>query len=209
MRLYHFLPTDYALDDLRRGRLKIAQIDQLNDPFELWCANQRDRPLRAPMRRWKDVMAKHYGLLCFCAGWHNPLLWSHYADRHRGICLGFDVADDFADSVRYVKSRTPLSLPLSRESMKQLLFTKFSGWSYEEEWRVWARLEERDHHSNHYFYDFEEQMTLREVIAGPLCAETKAIISEAAARYPDVELIKARLAVKSFSVVRNKRGFRR
>ena len=35
MRLYHFINKKYGLESLSLKRLKIAQIDKLNDPFEL------------------------------------------------------------------------------------------------------------------------------------------------------------------------------
>jgi hypothetical protein len=35
MRLYHYLSEKHALDDLENKRLKIARIEDLNDPFEL------------------------------------------------------------------------------------------------------------------------------------------------------------------------------
>ena len=35
MRLYHYLPENHGLDDLKNKRLKIARIEDLNDPFEL------------------------------------------------------------------------------------------------------------------------------------------------------------------------------
>jgi hypothetical protein len=37
MRVYHFINEEYGLDDLRRRRLKIATILELNDPFETLC----------------------------------------------------------------------------------------------------------------------------------------------------------------------------
>ncbi len=38
-RLYHFTKAKYAFDNLRNRRLKIAQLDDLNDPFELKSVN--------------------------------------------------------------------------------------------------------------------------------------------------------------------------
>jgi hypothetical protein len=38
-RLYHFTSANYAFDDLRNRRLKIALLDDLNDPFELKSVN--------------------------------------------------------------------------------------------------------------------------------------------------------------------------
>ncbi|MCC7017080.1 MAG: DUF2971 domain-containing protein [Rhodospirillales bacterium] len=113
MRLYHFLPAKHVLDDLTKGRLKLSQIDNLNDPFELWCSEQRDHRIRIALRSWKKDMAKKYGLLCFCATWSNPLLWSHYANRHEGICLGLDVRDDSVAEVDYVEKRSYIPQCLS------------------------------------------------------------------------------------------------
>jgi hypothetical protein len=46
MRVYHFLFTDWALDDIAKRRIRISEIDQLNDPFELWCVSTHDKNLR-------------------------------------------------------------------------------------------------------------------------------------------------------------------
>ena len=45
MRTYHFLSGDHALDDISKRRLKLSEIDKLNDPFELWCTAQGDKGL--------------------------------------------------------------------------------------------------------------------------------------------------------------------
>ena len=207
MRLYHFLSERDALDDLTRQRLKLSEIENLNDPFELWCSDQRDRRMRFALQNWKREMSKRYGLVCFSAAWQNPLLWSHYADRHRGICLGFDVPDNAATPVKYIDARTPLRLPLTDAAMRTILFTKFVGWSYEEEWRAWFRLEERDPNAKDlYFREFDAELSLREVIVGPLCVCSRSVI-DAIERYGgSVRGIKAQLAFESFHVVEDNRG---
>jgi len=35
MRVFHFVNEEHGLDDLRKRRLKIAALNELNDPFEL------------------------------------------------------------------------------------------------------------------------------------------------------------------------------
>lgn len=207
MRVYHFLPANWALDDIEKRRVKISEIDQLNDPFELWCVAQRDRRLREALRGFKKEMEQRYGLICFSKQWDNPLLWSHYADMHRGICLGFEVDERGLRPVRYVTERPDLRIPPTIESMEEILFTKFKDWQYEEEWRNWFRIDERD--GDHYFYPFDGFVQLREVIAGPLCVTPKTKIDEALNTYDDhVQVTKARLAFKTFQVVRNREAFR-
>jgi hypothetical protein len=209
MRVYHFLSAKNALDDLARRQVKISEIDKLNDPFELWCSAQRDHGVRGALRAWKKEMGRRYGMLCFCRGWHNPVLWSHYADRHQGICLGFDVDRESLKPVSYVSERTPLGRSPTPEEMRQLLYTKYRDWSYEKEFRAWFRLDECDFSTGYYLYSFDEKVRLREVIAGPLCDTTEATIDALLHGYNDhIRVVKARLAFRTFQIVKNKQGFR-
>ena len=204
VRLYHFLSVDHALDDIANRRLKISQIEELNDPFELWCVYQKDRKLRDALRAYKDQMAARFGVLCFSKHWHNPVLWSHYADRRRGICLGFDIDSRGAKAVTYQSKRPRLRIPPSRAEADQLLYTKFLDWQYEEEWRSWIQIDERDPATGLYFYNFDSCVRLREVVAGPLCDVPEAKFKDVLRGYADkISVIKARLAFKTFRVVRN------
>ncbi len=210
MRVYHFLSANNALDDLRKRRIKLSEIDKLNDPFELWCSAQENRQMRKVLREWKKEVARKYGVLCFCRQWHNPVLWSHYSDKHQGMCLGFEVDEKFLKPVIYAAKRTPLELPATQETMDQLLFTKFRDWCYEEELRGWFSLDERDASSGYYFYSFDDKIQLREVIAGPLCETPKATIDTALHGYDGdhIRVVKSRLAFKEFQIVQNQQSFR-
>lgn len=209
MRAYHFLSAKNALDDLRRKQIRLSEIDRLNDPFELWCSAQDDRRIRASLRAWKDEMGRQYGMLCFSRSWHSTVLWSHYSDKHRGMCLGFEVDDQCIKAVTYVKERTDLRPPFTRETMERLLFTKYYDWSYEEELRGWFRLEKRDSTGN-YFYSFDDKVRLSEVIVGPLCDIPRVTIDALLDDFKGaIRVTKSRLAFRSFRVVQNLRGFRR
>jgi hypothetical protein len=205
-RAYHFVPTDFALQDLRHRRLKIARLDELNDPFELWAIAQSDRHLRQALRKTKADFARLYGLLCSSLSWHNPLLWSHYADRHRGLALGFDVTEEILKPVSYVAERPTLT-KIDPTVARWLLFTKFIDWQYEQEGRIFTTLQDRDP-SGLYFGKFNEQLVLREVIVGPPCKVTKKDLRDALDGHEGVTLTKGRLAFKTFDVVRDKRCLR-
>jgi hypothetical protein len=210
VRVYHFLPAEFALDDIKKGRIRISEIDQLNDPFELWCVDQSNRQLRTVLHGFKQGVGTKVGIVCFTRRWHNPLLWSHYADKHRGICLGFDVDERGLKPVKYVRRRPELLIPPTEESVNELLFTKYRDWKYEEEWRNWFKLDTRE--QGHYFYYFEPDkfVQLREIIAGPLCQITKAEIENAMCSYTDqINIVKARLAFRTFRVVKNRKAFQR
>ena len=43
MRVYHFLSEQFGMDDLLKKRLKIATLNDLNDPFELFAVSLSHR----------------------------------------------------------------------------------------------------------------------------------------------------------------------
>jgi hypothetical protein len=57
LRVYHFVNHQYGMDDLRRRRLKVATIADLNDPFELIGPSTKDPALRAAFRRVKEQLS--------------------------------------------------------------------------------------------------------------------------------------------------------
>jgi hypothetical protein len=212
MRVYHFVNLEYGLEDLRRRRLKIATLNELNDPFELFGVNLSDTALRQAFRRMKDQIAINRGLLCFSKHWRNPVQWSHYAGKHSGLCLGFDMPDIYLKEVNYSGRRLAVSVErfldptkIDEASAANFLFTKFSHWRYENEVRCFLTLEDPDPDSGLFFADFSERLILKQVIVGAQCGLTRAALVEVLDDLaPDVVVFKARLAFASFRVVRQK-----
>ena len=60
LRVYHFVGPEYGLDDIRRRRLKIATIADLNDPFEL-LPSSTDQTARARFNVWRDRFDQRFG----------------------------------------------------------------------------------------------------------------------------------------------------
>jgi hypothetical protein len=97
------------------------------------------------------------GWMCFSSAWTNPVIWAHYADQHRGLCLGFDVPGKFCQKIAYVEKRKPfppdllaLNEPEKLEVIQEMLFTKCEDWRYEEEIRVTVKLD-KDMETNGLF----------------------------------------------------------
>ena len=179
-RLYHFTTAKYALDDLRNRRLKIAQFDDLNDPFELKSVNLCD-PVHADafdgiealdFESFKATVCQRFGVLCFSEKKTDLLQWAHYAERHKGICLGFDVSKSQGKfgRVQYVTERFPFPEKLDVDFSWRLLSTKSKAWEYEKEWRVFLELKEGIWNEGAgrvlYFADFGPELVLQEVILG-------------------------------------------
>jgi hypothetical protein len=213
MRVYHLTGAEHALSNLRHRRIKIARIEDLNDPFELRSISSTIGDVRRALELTRSQLVTNRGMLCFSAGWKNPVLWSHYGDRHRGIALGFDVATECLARVRYKPRRTPydpgLMSPGGRNAeaaVLNLLTTKYTHWRYEDEWRAFLTLSDPDPETGKYFADFSDQISLREVIVGAASSVSRADVASALGDLATaVRTFRARLAFKSFTVVRQKK----
>lgn len=203
MRVFHFVNETFGLSDIAERRLKIARLHELNDPFEFLGVELSNPGFRRAMKQSKETLSSTNGLLCFSRRWSNPVLWSHYANKHQGICLGFDIPDAFLHPVSYVNSRFSAPEKADETFVRKLLFTKFAHWSYEDEYRVYEDLDTQE--NGMYFADFSPEIALRQVIVGCESTISRAELSTALGTLAgEVEVFKARAAFRSFRIVRNK-----
>lgn len=213
MRLYYFTSATFGLQAIRDSRLKIARIDELNDPFE-FLGLALDRAGSKAMNGFKTLMSGRYGMICMSRDWTHPLQWGHYGDKHKGIVLGFDVPDtEVFEPVKYLPARLTMEefglkslADMTEAHMKDLLGMKFDAWDYEAELRAFCRLEDMDPVSDLYFLPFGELLTLREVIVGARSDVTRARLRKVLGdRAAEVRQFKARAGFKEFAVVENRR----
>jgi len=91
-----------------------------------------------------------FGVFCTSGEKHNDiLLFSHYADKHTGLCLVFQVDTEriiaetsflgFSERVNYVQDFPKFD----GTNIHHLPKTKYFVWEYEDEYRVLADLESR------------------------------------------------------------------
>jgi hypothetical protein len=97
-------------------------------------------------------LLRHYerGVCCFSTTYRSPLLWSHYGDQHRGLCIGYGTDRNpkprlhrvMYGGSRAVRTSTLMSAFVqtngqAREELdRSVLLRKAKGWSYEREWRL-------------------------------------------------------------------------
>jgi len=84
------------------------------------------------------------GILSLSESSEVPLLWSHYADGYRGVCVEFDSSVGLflaAQKVHYTDTRPIINrlIDSPQEMLTKGMFTKSIHWAYELEWRVIAR----------------------------------------------------------------------
>ena len=180
MIVYYFTSAKYGIENLKNRRLKVSDFSNVNDPFELLGIELRDKVVRKAVNFEKSQISKRYGLLCFSVDKYNPVQWAHYAEKHKGVCLGFDIPEKKLKKVKYVAER------LARETLDQpdcnekLLTTKFNHWSYEQERRLIIDLNSNQINGGGLrFESFSDEMVLKEVYIGCKSALTFADISSA------------------------------
>jgi hypothetical protein len=108
------------------------EIDRIHEAFEKNLKAQQNKILTQT------------GCTCFSEVKDNVLLWSHYADGHKGICLEFDTSVPLFAKVKEVKysqkfpSIDPIKMlfgskdEISEEWLKPIC-TKYECWNYEKE----------------------------------------------------------------------------
>lgn len=84
-----------------------------------------------------------FGIACFSLSPANLLMWSHYSNFHKGICIQYDTSKDKKtfNGIRTIdykdKFEQKLFKPLNKmDNFKHLLYTKSEIWKSEYELRV-------------------------------------------------------------------------
>lgn len=86
---------------------------------------------------------------CFTENKDSVLMWSHYADQHKGICVEYDFTSLPANDLRlkwlypviYSEILMNISEYINPDNLNPFMFMlssmhKFRAWSYEKEWRM-------------------------------------------------------------------------
>jgi len=203
--VYKFLDEHFGMKSLMEKRLKISTVDDLNDPFELLPFGMADQTKRMALILARKTWGTEHGMLCFSSYWRDPVMWAHYSDKHRGVCLGFDIPDNAGRRVDYVSERLSLPELPALDHVTRWVYTKYENWAYEKEIRCCSTLEDKS--DGLYFMEFSESLKLVEVIVGARCKLTRNEILEALRPLDNVNLIKARPGFNRFEIVEDLRGF--
>lgn len=163
----------YLIESLVNPSLYFAKPDTLNDPFDCrlnlkqifkkiessstFTSEQKQFISAYEQKFFDDWESKlgAIGVCSFSSDMNETLLWSHYADDHKGVCLGYklptaefksDKKFQFigADKVKYSSDlmwglfkKAPMKVTdFVDELIKIYLTTKDEAWDYEKEKRI-------------------------------------------------------------------------
>lgn len=146
------IPTDAEIEEFRnhyladstvpktaRKEFKNSSVEQLRDIVL--------RAARTTVDQHIEHFMEHNGVTCFSEVNDDLLMWSHYSDGQRGICLEFDTDfEQFAfklKKVRYAKEIPEIDAisglidEKNLDTFIEVLYcTKSASWEYEREWRA-------------------------------------------------------------------------
>jgi len=59
-------------------------------PLLMNASMKHPEKIKQYLKKFARKLQEHTGVCCFTTEYKNLLMWAHYADHHRGICLEFD-----------------------------------------------------------------------------------------------------------------------
>lgn len=223
VRLFYFTSDRWGKDNLEKRRLKLSFSNLVNDIFEErpfdFGKGEQGRQLR---RDWRNAIDKHsmtQGFISFSESWAVPTMWGHYADNHKGVCLGFDLPSrrgdgvEYADKIDYIDNLHPIDGRIHTDIgyLKSMITfaskTKSSHWSYEKEWRCWFSLSDAEKKlkkakpDKPFYAGFGENLVLREVIFGVKSTHTSESFKALLRPEDNVEFTTARPSFRRFAMV--------
>lgn len=212
----------------KQAMLKGANRGQLGYPVAvLHEANKRvladpksaDLGIAEEIRKRRD---QTYGILSLSELWNNSAMWTHYSERHTGVCIGFDSSASIfktqhnygikpVGKVRYLQERLPVDYATGEDIPPDLFFRKSLDWQYEYEWRSVARFpdlkrfsfrKEGEVNGFPLYLLYIDHEHVREIYLGALASKkTESLVLEFAAK-KSVRVFRATLASTSYEMDR-------
>jgi hypothetical protein len=161
---------------------------------------------KAPAAAMEERLCREWGnwisnsaITCFSEVNDHPLMWGHYADSHKGVCLIFDeIANEqtewFAFPVSYQAARPRVNLTRFHESdvMMQALFLKSDHWSYEKEQRMidWDKAPG--------YREFPEQLLKGIILGARIDTNDESFVRDLLAKRPRLQTFKAKIDASEF-----------
>ena len=155
---------------------------EVEESIRVALTNNQTKFIREKEADFRNIlmeMSNKLGILCLSATPFNILMWSHYADKHKGVVLQFERKGlkkrfNYLEDVKYKNNIIDVKILGNnlKEWDKLLLLNKSSDWNYEEEWRIITEPEKRrDKHINPRVFRFPKEI-LTGIILG--CEISKA-----------------------------------
>jgi hypothetical protein len=173
MNLYRYSKIDcYLLENLKKNQIYFQTPKLYNDPYEFifkldvadeiyedfirlvyshksnhvfQSGKNKEEVLEHTRNCFFAENVENLGVACFAVNGNDDIMWAHYADSHKGICIEFDKTRfplKFCEPVKYVDHVFTMKvtclddLSELNEAVNGVFYSKGLIWSYENEWRL-------------------------------------------------------------------------
>ena len=145
--LYKYVSLSRVVDILDNHRLFLSDGTNFNDPFEITVTDKKKHTVR-------HIEGLH--ILSLTNSYRNKLIWSHYTDSHKGVCLTVKVPNrlvypicystkriyEDSDIDNFISSSTKIAKKCVDKDFsalrknKKIAYIKDKKWLYEKEYRI-------------------------------------------------------------------------
>ena len=126
---------------LYSGGELLQPCNLLEEKLEKYIVSIMDEHIEELQAQAKNM----YNICCLSAVNNSKLMWAHYADEHKGFCIGYDIKSlnnnltQLTFPVIY-RNSPPLIVSniemITSSACMQMLTQKSLDWEYEKEWRI-------------------------------------------------------------------------
>jgi hypothetical protein len=139
------------LETLQQSYIYCGDYSKLNDPmegiFDLGSTLAETQASRS-VKQAISALTADVGIGSFCEAPDNELMWAHYADQFKGICIAYNfrqLLSELPDDVYFTRMNYAERMPIvgvSRQDPEVLALRVLSyknyRWVYEREWRMFG-----------------------------------------------------------------------
>lgn len=174
---YYYTNHIHAISNIKYNRIKISSYEAINDIHELIPINfENNFNLYNRYEIAKKEVNSYSGFLSFSLNWNNSIMWGHYGDNYKGICLGYKISNDAKDniiSIEYIpeKEKIPfkhdkVSNDKIKEHYQSIINKKSINWAYGQEFRLNIQFRDKDPETGLYFHHLDNDIVLEQIILG-------------------------------------------
>lgn len=135
----------------------LIELEKWNPKDARILRNAHEKGNDVFFERLRDQYIRKFAFCALSERYDDPLMWSHYANQHRGCVIGIDFKGNLGGhlvKVRYSDVVEPIPVEsvlraaylaegksdefaAENQKIMENLSIKASCWSYEQEWRIW------------------------------------------------------------------------
>lgn len=160
-----------------------SSVEDILHKIAVFQTKDIERVIQQIREYWNEKI----GIVCFSRSMDVIQMWAHYAKNHRGIVVGIEEGNfehrPTLVQVEYKDEMVSLPVTGNPKNLKQyenyfleVLKRKESKWVYEEEYRIYVKLDEKDPDGNYYLQI--PPSSIREVFLGLRSNEMAKIIAQ-------------------------------